>query len=124
MTDFDALLKRSFAEAHEPVDDGFSVVVAGRVERREKAARFRNALQTGGITLGLAAAAYGLYGAAASVGPELLASAGLELARVHGAVSGGSTAGLTQALGAGLTQVLLVLAAVAGGAVAFRTAQE
>ena len=30
MTDFDALLKRSFAEAHEPVDDGFTVKSATR----------------------------------------------------------------------------------------------
>ena len=31
MTDFDALLKRSFAEAHEPADDGFAVNVAHAV---------------------------------------------------------------------------------------------
>ena len=35
MTDFDALLKRSFAEAHEPLDDGFSVNVGHAVAQRE-----------------------------------------------------------------------------------------
>jgi hypothetical protein len=126
MNDFDALLKRSFAEASEPADDGFSAAITARVARAEKAAKVRNAVQTGGVIVALAAVAYGLSGLAGSLVPELVASAGLELARAHGAVSGSSVnaGGLVQALGAGLSQVLLVAAALAGGAVAFRTAQE
>ena len=36
MSDFDAMLKRSFAEAHEPVDDGFTVSVTHAVAGSER----------------------------------------------------------------------------------------
>lgn len=132
MTDFNALLKRSFAQAHEPADGGFSIAVSRRVARREAAARSAFGLQMGAFAIAVAAVAYGLWGLVAGMAPDLVASAGLELARAHGALSGGALSGaapvsfasVSQTLGAGLTQVLLVAAALAGGAVAFRNAQD
>ena len=136
MSDFDALLKRSFAEAHEPQDDGFSVNVARGVARSEKALQIRNAIQSTGMALGGAAALYGVYVFVGAYGQEFLAMLGLEVARIHGSLSGvpsvvdatanaaGETQGLLQSLGAGLTQVLLIAGALAGGTVAYRAVQQ
>ena len=47
MNDFDALLNRSFAEAHdEPADDGFAVKVSHAVAMRERGLQIRNAAYT------------------------------------------------------------------------------
>jgi hypothetical protein len=130
MNDFDALLTRSFAEAHdEPADDGFSVNVGKAVARREGANKIRNAAYTVGMAAAGAAVLYGAYGIATAFGQEFLATAGLEVARAHGAMSnapsiGGAAQGVVQSLGAGFTQILLVTAALAGGAVAYRATQE
>jgi hypothetical protein len=129
MTDFDALLKRSFAEAHEPVDDGFVVNVGHAVARREADLKVRSYIQYGAITLGAAAVSWGLYAFAGAFGQEFMASAGLEVARAHAALSsapdaGAATQGVLQTLGTGLTQILLVTAALAGGAVAYRASQD
>jgi hypothetical protein len=130
MTDFDALLRRSFAEAHEPADAGFSVQVGRAVARREAAAKARGAFQLAGVTLACGALAYGVYAVLATLGPEVAASAGLEIARAHGAISnapsiGGAAQGLWQSMSAGMTQLLLVTAALAGGgAVAYRVSQD
>lgn len=128
MNDFDALLKRSFAEAHEPADDGFSVHVAHKVAARERTAEARKAL------FGLAWAAagtamvYGLYSLAGVFGQDVLAVAGVELARAHGALSNVSSGGadsLFQSVSAGMVQIVLMsTAALAGGAVAYRAAQD
>ena len=53
MTDFDALLKRSFAEAHEPADDGFAVNVTHVVAMREAGLKARSYMQYGAIMIGL-----------------------------------------------------------------------
>jgi hypothetical protein len=136
VSDFDALLKRSFAEAHEPADHGFSANVAHAVARSEKALQIRNVIQSAGMALGGAAALYGVYAFVGAFGQEFLATAGLEVARIHGSLSAapsvgdatgdavGATGGLLQSLGAGLTQVLLVAGALAAGAVAYRAAQQ
>jgi hypothetical protein len=130
MTDFDALLKRSFAEAHEPADDGFAVNVAHRVAKREAGLKARGAMQIGAVTIGAAAVSWGLYTFAGAFGQEFLASAGLEVARAHAALSTtapdaeAAAQGILQSLGAGLTQILLVTAALAGGAVAYRATQQ
>jgi hypothetical protein len=133
MTDFDALLTRSFAEAHEPVDDGFSVNVARGVARSENASKVRNAVYSGAMAIAGAAVAYGIYAFTSAFGQEFMASAGLEIARAHGALSNAPTVsastsqGFTQsiqALGAILPQIMLVTAAVAGGAVAYRSTQD
>ncbi len=132
MTDFDALLTRSFAEAHdEPVDDGFSVNVGHAVARRERALKIRNAIYSGGMAIAGAAVAYGIYAFSSAFGEQFMASAGLEIARAHGALSAApssvSTSGFMQsiqALGAILPQMMLVTAALAGGAVAYRAAQQ
>ena len=129
MTDFDALLKRSFAEAHEPADDGFSVAVGRGVARREATAKVRNAFQIAGVTLACGALAYGAYAVMSTLGQEVAASAGLEIARAHGAISnapsiGGAAQNVLQSMGAGMTQILLVMAARAGGTVAYRASQD
>jgi hypothetical protein len=129
MNDFDALLKRSFAEAPEPADDGFSVQIGRAVAHREKTAKVRNAAYSVGMAAAGAAVCYGLYGLASVYGQEVLASAGLELARAHGAIStapsvGDTAQGMLQSFGAGLTQMLFVFGALAGGAVAYRAAQD
>ena len=129
MNDIDALLKRSFAEAHEPVDDGFSVRVSHSVARVERTAQVRNAAYSVGMAAGGAAVAYGLYAIASAYGQQMLADAGLELARAHGALAsaptpGAAAQGLMQSLGAGLTQILMTVGVLTGGFVAYRAAQQ
>lgn len=132
MTDFDALLKRSFAEAHEPADDGFVVNVTQTVAKREASLRTRGYLQLGAITIGAAAVTWGLSSFAGAVGDEFMAVAGLEVARAFSALTNASASaatsdsslGFAQAVGAGMTQILLVTAALAGGAVAYRAARD
>lgn len=129
MTDFDALLKRSFAEAPEPVDDGFTVKIEHAVARRESALKVRNLAQSVGMAAAGAAVVYGGYALYGAFGQELLASAGLEIARAHGAISsapsiGGAAQGVLGTLGAGMTQIMLMTAAaLAGGAVVYRQTQ-
>lgn len=129
MSDFDALLKRSFAEAAEPADDGFSVRVSKAVAARESVAKWRQIAQGAGLAaagVGLFYGASGLFGA---FGQEILAMAGLQMAQAQAAVASspdvaGQAQGVLQSLGAGLTQVLLAMAALAGGAVAYRAVQD
>jgi hypothetical protein len=127
MTEFDALLKRSFAEMDEPADDGFTVAVTHVVKRREAAATLRSRAYA--VAMGVAGLAvfYGVYALASVLGPQVLAVAGLELAQAHGAlVSGPSEAGqgVLSSLSAGMTQVLLITATLAGGAVAYRSVRQ
>lgn len=130
MSEFDAFLKRSFAEAHEPADDGFSVNVAHAVAHREKTLQLRTWAQNIAMAAGGAVALYGLYTLLAAFAPPLVGTAGLTLQDLYlsaTAVSGdaaGSTLGTLQSLGAGLTQVLLIAGALAGGAVAYRAVQQ
>jgi hypothetical protein len=136
MNEFDAVLKRGFAEAHEPADDGFSVHVGHAVARHEKALQIRNYVQNAGMSIGGAAALWGAYSFAGAMAPEIMANLGLEVARIHGALSGaptvttatgdafGQAGGMLASLGAGLTQILLVMGVLAGGAVAYRAAQQ
>ncbi len=127
MNDFDALLKRSFAEADEPADDGFSVQVSHAVARREAASTLRSRAYA--VAMGVAGLAvfYGVYALVSALGPQVLAMAGLELAQAHGALASGpseTAQGLMHSLSAGMTQVLLITAALAGGAVAYRSVQQ
>ena len=76
-----------------------------------------------------AAILYGGYTFAAAFGQDFLATAGLEVARAHGAMSSapsvsGAAQGLMQSVGAGLTQILLITGVLAGGAVAYRSTQD
>jgi hypothetical protein len=122
MDAFDATLKRAFAEASEPVDDGFSAGVSFAVARGEKAFVNRTIVQ--GVLMAAAAVAvgYGLYLFFQALGPQIMASVGLEFARAYGAL--GSGAGFDLAtMGAGLTQIMLVMGALAGGAVLYRNSQ-
>ncbi|MBC7770376.1 MAG: hypothetical protein H7124_16470 [Phycisphaerales bacterium] len=130
MTDFDALLKRSFAEAHEPVDDGFTVKIEHAVVRREAALKIRNLAQTVGLAAAGATLLYGGYAVYGGFGQEVLGAAGIELARAHGALNSAPTVGATaqdvlQSIGTGMTQIMLMTAAaLAGGAVLYRTTQD
>ncbi|MEZ6023313.1 MAG: hypothetical protein R3C16_07885 [Hyphomonadaceae bacterium] len=129
MTDFNALLKRSYAEAPEPADDGFTVRIAHAVDRREKAAKVRQVVWALAMAVAGTAVASGLYQVGTVFGPELMASVGLEVARAHGAIANapsvsGVTQGLVQSLGAGFLQVALIATALAGGALAYRQSQE
>lgn len=131
MTDFDALLKRSFAEAAEPVDDGFTGKIEQAVTRRENALKLRNLAQTIGLAAAGVALVYGGATVYSAFGQEAVATAGLEVARAHGALSastpslGVAAQSVLQTLGAGMTQIMLMTAAVlAGGAVMYRTTQE
>ena len=132
MTDFDALLKRSFAEAHEPADDGFVVNVTHAVAKREAGLKARGYMQLGAITVGAAAVTWGLSTFAGAVGNEFMAAAGLEVARAFSAVTNASASaatsdsslGFAQAIGAGMMLILLLTAALAGGAVAYRATRD
>jgi hypothetical protein len=130
MNDFNALLTRSFAEAHdEPADDGFTVKVGHAVARQEFTNKIRSAVYASGMAAAGACVLYGAYAFASAFGQDFLATAGLEVARAHGAISNapsvsGAAQGLMQSLGAGLTQILLVTGVLAGGAVAYRSTQE
>ena len=123
MSDFDALLKRSFAEAHEPADEGFAVQVSHAVARNERLARIRNAAQTGAWVVAGGAVAFGIYGLAMSVAPDVLASLGFGMSRAHSVINGPG-ADMMRTLSAGMTQILLVTGAIAGGFAAYRATQE
>lgn len=124
MNDFNALLKRSFAEADEPADDGFALAVTQHVARREAAAVWR--ARAYAVCMGVAGLAvlYGVYAMAVAIGPQLIAFAGLELAQAHGALASGSAPAGLGLFGAGITQMLLSGAALAGGAVAYRSVRQ
>lgn len=123
MTDFDALLKRSFAEAPEPADDGFSVRVGAAVDKRERMAKAMGVLNVGGTLVGALAAAWGGLMIVQGAAPEVLATLGLELARAHGAVSASPSVNLS-AMAGGLSQFLLVMGSLAGGVLVYRNNQQ
>lgn len=130
MTDFDALLKRSFAEAPEPADDGFSIAVSRSVARRE------SANQTRGYVVGLGWAAagsalvYGAYVALGLLGVDFVSVAGDQIGAVRASIgeatpsANGFAQSTVQSLSASMTYILLSAAALAGGAVAYRSAQD
>lgn len=124
MNDFDALLKRSFAEAPEPADDGFSVHVSKAVAHTEAAAKVRRFAQDVGLATAGVAVLYGAYALMSAFGQQVLAEAGLGIARAHGALSGVGSGQSLASMSAGMSQILLITAALAGGAVAYRSAQE
>lgn len=130
MTDLDALLKRSFAEIEEPADDGFSARVAHAVGRKESALKLGEAVRLAVGALAIAALAYGVYVVAIALGLEsLLSLAGDGIGNARGALSSAPSAGdlaasVTQSLGAGMTQFLLVGAALADSATAYRASQD
>lgn len=128
MSDFDALLKRSFAEASEPADDGFAVQIGHAVARREKAVQLRQTLQYCAFALAGLTVGYAVYSVAGTLGPQLQAMAGLQLAEAQANLSTGASTGFFEQIGAslsaGMTYILLGTAALAGGAVALRSVQQ
>lgn len=131
MNDMDSVLKRAFAEAHEPADDGFAVKVGLAVAQRERLARVWSAAYTAGMALAGAAVLYAAYVLALGYGQELLASLGIELARAQFGLHSDSRTlaqganGLMQAMSASIGHIMLIAAALAGGgALAYRAVQE
>lgn len=130
MNDFDALLKRSFAEAPEPADDGFTVAVMRVVARREQALKARNwAFGLGWAAAG-AAVCYAVYAALGASGVDLIAVAGDQIGAMRASVGEAApvadsfASSAMQSLSASLTYILLTLGALTGGAVAYRATQE
>ncbi|MBY0563299.1 MAG: hypothetical protein K2P58_03850 [Hyphomonadaceae bacterium] len=130
MNDFDALLKRSFAEAPEPADDGFTLTVTRAVAKRERLLKS----QTWAFGLGWAAAGaavvYGVYAVVGSSGVDLISVAGDQFGAVRASMGEAAPAAdsfassAMQSLSASLTYILLTLGALTGGAVAYRSSQE
>jgi len=123
MSDFDTLLKRSFAEAHEPADDGFAAHVSHVVARNERGAQVRNAVQSCAFAVAGAVVLYAFYGMALQFGPDFLASVGFGVARARSTV-GEPAMDMWRTANAVLPQILLVTGALVGGAVAYRATQE
>ncbi|MBL8538721.1 MAG: hypothetical protein JNM59_15055 [Hyphomonadaceae bacterium] len=129
MNDFNAFLKASFAEAPEPADDGFSQRIAHAVARREASARLRSVIQGVGWTIAAGAVGYAAYALAGVFGVDVLSAAGDQFGEVRGVLGQAPDAvvfadGAMQAMSASMTYILLSAAALAGGAVAYRAAQE
>ena len=122
--DFNATLTRAFAEASEPADESFVLAVSGAVARKERMAGALAWAQVIGLAIGAMAVATGVFMIFQPMLPELMASAGLSLAQAHGAVVNAQTANLSSAGAAGLTQLLFVVVALAGGAAVYRANQQ
>lgn len=122
MDAFETSLRGAFAELPEPADEGFTAHVTQRVARRERFGVVGVLTQRVGMAAAAAATLYGAVQMLSAFAPQLMATLGLELARAHGALSSGT---LDPAFGAAATQMLLITAAViAGGTVAYRTANN
>ncbi len=127
MTEFNALLKRSFAEIEEPADDGFTVKISHAVARREASAVLRGRVYAGAMLLAGLAVFYGAYALVQALGPQIMAMFGLEIAQAYGALASGPSEtgqGILQSLGAGMTQLLLITGVLAGGAATFRAVRQ
>jgi hypothetical protein len=94
----------------------------------------RAAVQAIGLCFAGATLLYAFYPLVWGFGQDLAASFGLEFARAQGALNSevplvtssvsNQAQGVMQSLGIGLTQIMLAAAALTGGAVAYRAAQD
>lgn len=123
MDAFEATLKRGFAETHEPADDGFTVRVGDAVARKERAAKLLGGFQVAGTLAASLSVAWAALTVVQGLAPDVMASLGLELAKAHGAMSSGASFNMAT-LGGGLTQMLLVLGSLTGGALLYRNTQQ
>jgi len=119
--DFDASLKRAFAEAPEASDDGFVVSVSRAVSRREKVAQFMAWAQVIGLAVAAMATAAGLL---VLLTPEVLraftaTNQGFADARVALSAFNMTGVGLTT-----LVEAAVAAGAVAGGVMLYRTNQQ
>lgn len=127
MDAFESQLKAAFADASDPVDDGFTVHVTRKVAAHERQAVWRSVAFNVAIVVAGLAVAFGVYQVVSAYGAQFLASFGLEIARAHGALSQGDSLQTMMSqgvLGLGLTQIALIAVATAGGVVAIRNARE
>lgn len=108
MSDFDTDLKRAFALADEPPEDGFATALAARVAASESRRRMGRGAQGLLMACAFGAGAFGIWQALQAVGPGLMAAAGPDLAMLVTAQAPIISAGMP---------VLLVLGAVAGASV-------
>lgn len=132
MNDFDSLLKRSFATAEEPADEGFSVTVSRAVSHRERRRKAAAGAHTLASAVAVVLVVYCGFSVAMGLGLDNLLSAAADqvgeargaLAQAEAPSSGALVQSMTQAVGASLSQVLLLVAVLAGGLFAYRSAQD
>lgn len=119
--DFDATLKRAFAEAPEAVDDRFVVSVSKAVSRREKAIQLMAWVQVIGMAVAAMAAASGLF---VLLTPDAVRAM---TATMNGFVDARTALSAINASGAAMTMLVeaaVTLGAVAGGVVLYRSNQQ
>ena len=126
MNAFESDLKRMFAEVPDPADDSFSVRVAEKVQTREASRKWAGWARIAAFVVGALTALVAVFMALKSFGLMLMADMGLGLARLHGLVTEAEfSSSLNQSImGVGLTQILLMTLALAGGAYAMRRARD
>ena len=125
MSDLDAILKRSFAEAHEPADEAFVVHVGQAVDRKEKLATIQAWAQVIGLAIGAMAAFSGLFILAAPFLTDLatgIQTTWFSTQMAFSAVSPSSF--VMSATAIFMSQAFLALSAVAGGLVLYRSTQQ
>lgn len=110
MSDCDADLKRAFALADEPPEDGFSDALAARVAAFESRRRVGRGVQGLLMACAFVAAFIGIWQALEAVWPRLMASVGPDLAMLATAQ--------TPIIPMGMP-FLLILGAAAGAGVAW-----
>ena len=125
MSDLDAILKRSFAEAHEPADEAFVVRVGDTVARREKLATIQAWAQVIGLAIGAIAACSGLFILAQPFLTELASGVQTTWFSTQMAFTAVSPSWfVTSATAIFLSQAFLALSAVAGGIVLYRSTHQ
>ncbi|MBI1250346.1 MAG: hypothetical protein GC189_02610 [Alphaproteobacteria bacterium] len=121
-TDFDAELRRTFATAEGPVDDGFSVAVAHRVAAKERGAQLGAWARLAALLVAGGAAAYGVIALIRELGPMLMAQFGMEVVTLQSALANANAGEAVSSMM--LTQMLIVLGLGAGGVAAYRAVSE
>lgn len=125
MSDLDAILKRGFAEAHEPGDDAFVVRVGQTVARKEKLAAIQAWAQVIGLAIGAIAAFSGVFILAAPFLTDLASGLQTTWFSTQMAFSAISPSSLVMSASAiFMSQAFLTLSAVAGGIVLYRSSQQ
>ena len=125
MSDLDAILKRSFAQAHEPADDAFVVHVGQAVARKEKLTAIQAWAQVVALAIGAIAAFSGVFILAAPFLTEL--ASGLQTTWFSAQVTLSTISLSSIVMSASaifVSQAFLALSAVAGGIVLYRSTQQ
>lgn len=125
MSDLDAILKRSFAEAHEPADEAFVVHVGQAVAHKEKLVTIQAWAQVIGLAVGAMAAFSGLFILAAPFLTDLASGLQTTWFSTQMAFSAVSPSSFVMSANAiVMSQAFLALSGVAGGIVLYRSTQQ